>query len=71
MGLSDLTAEILGIPEPSARFLVALYGGTGELLEMRVHVAVRSPAYVPEALYVQYIFICSERNADVYGIRIL
>ena len=31
MGLSDLTVEILGIPEPSARFLVALYGG--ELIE--------------------------------------
>ena len=27
MGLSDLVSEILGIPEPSARFLVALYGG--------------------------------------------
>ena len=32
MGLSDLTSEILGIPEPSARFLLALYGG--ELLEV-------------------------------------
>lgn len=27
MGLSDLVSGILGIPEPSARFLVALYGG--------------------------------------------
>lgn len=27
MGLSDLVSEILGVPEPSARFLMALYSG--------------------------------------------
>lgn len=37
MGLSDLTADILGIPEPSARFLLALYGGEFAC-SSRVHV---------------------------------
>ena len=41
MALSDLVSEILGIPEPSARFLVALYGGKYP----RVHVHVASGGY--------------------------
>ena len=41
MGLSDLTGEILGIPEPSARFLLALYGG--ELLVIAYTWTVATP----------------------------
>ena len=45
MGLSDLVSEILGIPEPSARFLVALYGGE-RAGQLEVHV-VGGYAHLP------------------------